>query len=113
MKIRTVGGELSHAERQTDGHNEARSGLSQFCERAYLSLKFFHFRANPLILPGMFWTGVRNSVVGIATHYGLEGSGFEPRLGQDFPDPFTPFQADSASGTEGTGSFSPGGGVRG
>jgi len=44
----------------------------------------------------------------MAIHYGLDGSGLEPRLGQDFPDPFTPAQADSASGTEGTGSFSRG-----
>ena len=38
MKIRPVGGELFHADRQTDGrtarHDEAHSRFSQFCERA-------------------------------------------------------------------------------
>jgi len=34
MKIRLVGAELFHAERRTDGHNEANSRFSQFCERA-------------------------------------------------------------------------------
>jgi len=65
-------------------------------------------------LPGIFWAGVRNIVVGTATHYGLDISGYEPRLGQDFPYPFTPAQANWASGTDGTGSLSLGtGGGRG
>ena len=38
MKIRPVGAELFHADRQTDGqtgrHDEANSRFSQFCERA-------------------------------------------------------------------------------
>jgi len=41
-KIRPVGAELFHADRQTDrrrgasdGHDEANSSFSQFCERAY------------------------------------------------------------------------------
>jgi hypothetical protein len=34
MKIRPVEAELFCAERQTDGHDEADSRLSQFCERA-------------------------------------------------------------------------------
>jgi hypothetical protein len=34
-KIRPVGAELFHADRQTDGHDEANSQFSQFCECAY------------------------------------------------------------------------------
>jgi len=34
MKIRPVGAELFHADRQTDRHNEANSRFSQICERA-------------------------------------------------------------------------------
>jgi len=34
MKIRLVGAELFHAVARTDGHNEANSCFSQFCERA-------------------------------------------------------------------------------
>jgi hypothetical protein len=34
MKIRPVGAELFHAEGRTDGHDEANSRFSQFCERA-------------------------------------------------------------------------------
>ena len=34
MKIRRVGAELFHADRQTDGHDEANSRFSQFCELA-------------------------------------------------------------------------------
>jgi hypothetical protein len=34
MKILPVGADLFHADRRTDGHNEANSGFSQFCERA-------------------------------------------------------------------------------
>jgi hypothetical protein len=32
IKIRLVGAELFHADRQTDGHDEANSRFSQFCE---------------------------------------------------------------------------------
>jgi len=35
MKIRPVGVKLFHAEGQTDRHDEANSGFSQFCERDY------------------------------------------------------------------------------
>ena len=31
-----------------------------------------------------------DSVVGIATHYGLDGPGFGSQWGRDFPHPFTP-----------------------
>ena len=31
-----------------------------------------------------------DSAVGIATHYGLDGPGFEFRWGQDFPHPYRP-----------------------
>ena len=34
MKIRTMGAKLFHADVQTDGHDEANSRFSQFCERA-------------------------------------------------------------------------------
>ena len=34
MKIRRVGAELSHADRQTDGHDEANSRFSQYCEKS-------------------------------------------------------------------------------
>jgi hypothetical protein len=34
MKIRPVGAELFHANRQTDRHDEADNRFSQFCERA-------------------------------------------------------------------------------
>ena len=34
MKIRPVGAELLHADRWTDGHDEANSRFSQFCEQA-------------------------------------------------------------------------------
>jgi hypothetical protein len=32
MKIRPVGAELFHADGQTNGHDEANSRFSQFCE---------------------------------------------------------------------------------
>ena len=34
MKIRLVGAELFHADRQTDGNDEASSRFSKFCEGA-------------------------------------------------------------------------------
>jgi hypothetical protein len=34
MKIRPMGAELFHADRQTDRHNEANSRFSQLCENA-------------------------------------------------------------------------------
>ena len=34
MKIRPVGAEMFHVDRRTDGHDEAKSRSSQFCERA-------------------------------------------------------------------------------
>jgi len=34
MKIRAIGAELFHADGWTDGHDEANSHFSQFCERA-------------------------------------------------------------------------------
>jgi len=34
MKIRLVGAELFHADRQTDKHDEVNSQFSQFCNRA-------------------------------------------------------------------------------
>jgi hypothetical protein len=34
IKIRPVGAELFHADRRTDGHDEANSHFSQFRERA-------------------------------------------------------------------------------
>jgi hypothetical protein len=34
IKIRPVGAELFHADRRTDGHDEANSRFSQFYERA-------------------------------------------------------------------------------
>ena len=36
MKIRPLGGELFHADRQADRRNEANCRFSQFCERACL-----------------------------------------------------------------------------
>jgi len=33
MKIRLVGAELFHVDRQTDRHDKANSRFSQFCER--------------------------------------------------------------------------------
>ena len=33
-RIRPVGAELFHADRQTDTHDEANNRFSQFCERA-------------------------------------------------------------------------------
>jgi len=38
MKIRPVGAELFHADRQTDRHEEANISFSQFCERANKNL---------------------------------------------------------------------------
>jgi hypothetical protein len=32
--VRPVGAELFHADGKTDGHDEANSGFSQFCEHA-------------------------------------------------------------------------------
>jgi hypothetical protein len=34
IKVRPVGAELFHADRKTDGHDEANSRISQVCERA-------------------------------------------------------------------------------
>jgi hypothetical protein len=48
----------------------------------------------------------RDSSVGIATRYGLDGPGIESRWGRDFPHPFRPaLGAHPASYTIGTGSF--------
>jgi len=48
----------------------------------------------------------RDSSVGIATRYGLEGPGIESRWGRDFPHPSRSFLgAHPASYTMGTGSF--------
>jgi hypothetical protein len=48
----------------------------------------------------------RDSSVGIATGYGLDGPGIEFRLGRDFPHPSRPaLGAHPASCTMGTGSF--------
>ena len=48
----------------------------------------------------------RDSSVGIATHYGLDGPGIESRKGRDFPQPSRPAPgAHPASYTMGTGSF--------
>ena len=43
----------------------------------------------------------RDSSVGIATHYGLDGPGIESRWGRDFPHPSRP----ALGPTMGTGSF--------
>jgi hypothetical protein len=40
-----------------------------------------------LIVPVQCLSVGRRNSVGIATLYGLDGSGFEPRWGQDFPHP--------------------------
>ena len=45
------------------------------------------------------------SSVGIATDYGLDGPGIEPRWGRDFPPVKTGPGAHPASCTMGTGSF--------
>ena len=47
--------------------------------------------------------GGPGSVVGIATAYGLDGSGIESQWGRDFPHLFP--EAHPASCTVGTGSF--------
>ena len=50
--------------------------------------------------------GSRDGVVGIATHYGLEGPGIESRWGAKFSAPIqNGCDAHPASGTMGTGSF--------
>ena len=50
--------------------------------------------------------GGRDSSVGIATRYGLDGPGIESRRGRDFPHPSKPSAgAHPASCTMGTGSF--------
>jgi hypothetical protein len=33
MKVRPVGAKVLYADRRTDGHDEANSRFSQFCER--------------------------------------------------------------------------------
>jgi len=54
-----------------------------------------------------------DSSVGIATRYGLDGSGIESRRGgQDFPHTFPGPGAHPASCRMGTGSLTPGGGKR-
>ena len=65
MKIRTVGGELFLAEGQTDRQDKANNRFSQF--RIY----------NRYCFPRKG----RDSSVGIATRYGLDGPGIESRLG--------------------------------
>ena len=48
----------------------------------------------------------RDSSVGIATRYGLDGPGIESQCGQDFPHPYRPALGPTpASYTIGTGSF--------
>jgi len=39
MKIRTLGAEIFHADRQTDRYDEANNRFSQFCESALKRLK--------------------------------------------------------------------------
>jgi hypothetical protein len=51
----------------------------------------------------------RNSSVGTATRYRLDGLGFDPRWGQDFPDQFRPApRSNPAFSTKGTGVSFPG-----
>jgi len=72
MKIRPMGAELFHVDRQTDGqmdrHDEANSRFSQFCQRAsqcvaridyiyqytYISASSYVFQINPLA-PELFF----------------------------------------------------------
>ena len=57
-------------------------------------------------MPGYSVTGGRDSSVGIATRYGLDGPGIESRWEVIFPAPFqTCPEAHPASYTMGTGSF--------
>jgi hypothetical protein len=47
----------------------------------------------------------RDSSVGIATRYGLDGPGIESQWGRDFPHPSTPALASTQPPVKGTGSF--------
>jgi hypothetical protein len=47
MKIRPVGADLSHAETRTDGHDEANSGFSQFCEKRLNMLYYQNEMTSP------------------------------------------------------------------
>jgi hypothetical protein len=51
----------------------------------------------------------RDSVVGIATRYGLDGPGIESRRGQDFPHPSTPALGPTQPSVEWVLGFFPGG----
>jgi hypothetical protein len=53
--------------------------------------------------------GGRDGAVGIATRYGLDGPGFEPRWGRDFLDPSTPATRRSQPPVEWVPGLRPGG----
>jgi len=66
----------------------------------WMSCTIRHFEARP------FWIGGRDSSVGIATRYGLGGSGSECRWKRDFPQPVQTGPWDNpASCTMCAGSF--------
>jgi len=47
MKIHPVGAELFHVDRRWDGHDEANSLFSQFCECAWKTLAGMHWAFKP------------------------------------------------------------------
>ena len=55
----------------------------------------------------------RDSSVGIATRYGLDGPGIESRWGRDFPPPFRPFLGPTQPPVQWVPGPSPGESARG
>jgi hypothetical protein len=80
MKIRPVGAELFHAEGWTDGHDEANSRFSQFCERALKTVQHRHTkpqfeeRRNPA---AVVMTNVIITNNGQATHYQIKTKSYK------------------------------------
>ena len=84
-------------DRRTDGHDEATSRLSRFCERAWkhqISRLCFlprHALNCPTFIPRTSTMTVGpDSPVSIATLYGLDVPEIEYRWGWDFPHPSRP-----------------------
>ena len=80
---------VSHWPLNSEVPVQSQASLRGFCGEQSgsgtdLSSEYFDFPLSYLYTMG------RDSSVGIATHYGLDGPGIESRWGRDFPHPSRP-----------------------
>ena len=79
-----------------------------FVSLTYKYLRYFEFNETIVLLQSLkviIW----NSVVGIATRYGLEGPGIESRWWRDFPYTFRPALGSTQPPVQRVPGFFPGG----